>query len=177
MIVSFGEEWSIDGEPLTSFAGGLRDRQVTTRHDGRSHGIHVDLVPAAAHRIFRLLDAVFASRLEDAPPRSPEVDWAWQSLIESGGNLRVTRIATGSAGAANDWPHASLRRWRAAENRRPIAGFECARTLAEAPHPPDWARVAAACGFYDQSHLINEFRAFTGRTSETFFQDSFAAAA
>jgi hypothetical protein len=35
VIVSFGEEWSIDGEPLTSFAGGLRDRQVTTRHANR----------------------------------------------------------------------------------------------------------------------------------------------
>jgi AraC-like DNA-binding protein len=58
-----------------------------------------------------------------------------------------------------------------------IARFERARTLAEAPHRPDWARVAAECGFYDQSHLINEFRAFTGRTPETFFQDSFAAAA
>jgi AraC-like DNA-binding protein len=215
VIVSFGEQWSIDGERLTSFAGGLRDRQVTTRHDGRSHGIHVDLVPPAAHRIFRLplrdlsyaqlpleelvgdpslaaglaaastwnarfrlLDAVFASRLDDAPPRSPELDWAWQSLIESGGNLRVTRIADRLG-----WSRKRLAARFDEEVGVPpktvarIARFERARALAEAPHRPDWARVAAECGFYDQSHLINEFRAFTGRTPETFFQDNLAAAA
>jgi AraC-like DNA-binding protein len=27
------------------------------------------------------------------------------------------------------------------------------------------------CGYYDQSHLINDFRAVTGRSPETFFQD------
>jgi AraC-like DNA-binding protein len=25
-----------------------------------------------------------------------------------------------------------------------------------------WVELADACGFYDQSHLINEFRRFTG---------------
>ena len=54
VIVSFGEEWLIDGERLGSFVGGLRDRQVTTRHEGRSFGIHIDLVPPAAHRLFGL---------------------------------------------------------------------------------------------------------------------------
>jgi len=29
---------------------------------------------------------------------------------------------------------------------------------------PEWAEVAAACGYYDQSHLINEFRALAGAT-------------
>jgi AraC-like DNA-binding protein len=58
-----------------------------------------------------------------------------------------------------------------------IARFDRARTLAEPPRRPDWTRLAAECGYYDQSHLIKEFRAFTGRTPETFFQDSLAAAA
>ena len=28
----------------------------------------------------------------------------------------------------------------------------------------DWARLAAECGFYDQAHLIHEFRAHAGTT-------------
>jgi AraC-like DNA-binding protein len=40
-----------------------------------------------------------------------------------------------------------------------------------------WGELAFACGFADQSHLIAQFRAFTGRTPETFLQDGAAAAA
>jgi AraC-like DNA-binding protein len=28
--------------------------------------------------------------------------------------------------------------------------------------PPDWARLAAECGFFDQAHLINDFHALAG---------------
>ncbi|WP_322752369.1 helix-turn-helix domain-containing protein [Frankia sp. Cas3] len=29
---------------------------------------------------------------------------------------------------------------------------------------PDWARLAVDCGFYDQAHLINDFRDLSGLT-------------
>src|SRR5438093_4198285 len=54
VIVSFGEQWLIDGEPLTSFAAGLRDRQVTTEHAGRSFGMHLNIAPPAAYALFAL---------------------------------------------------------------------------------------------------------------------------
>lgn len=34
--------------------------------------------------------------------------------------------------------------------------------------PVDWARAAAEFGFYDQAHLIHEFRAFTGGTPAAY---------
>jgi AraC-like DNA-binding protein len=55
--------------------------------------------------------------------------------------------------------------------------FEHAVELGARPDRPSWAEIALECGYYDQSHLINEFRAVTGRTPVTFFQDTTAAAA
>jgi transcriptional regulator GlxA family with amidase domain len=55
--------------------------------------------------------------------------------------------------------------------------FENARALAQSEARPDWARIAVECGYYDQSHLINDFRAVTGVTPATFFQDAAAQAA
>lgn len=213
VIISFGEHWTIDGDRLTSFAGGLRDRQVTTRHEGRAHGIHIDLVPPAAHRIFglplselahtqlpldelldepflverlaeasswdtrfQLLDTVFGSRLADSRPSA--ADWAWRSIVDAGGDVRMARLAE-----MLGWSRKRLAgRFReevgvAPKTLASIARFERARSLAQAETRPDWARIATESGFCDQSHLINEFRSFTGRTPETFFQDSLAAAA
>lgn len=40
--------------------------------------------------------------------------------------------------------------------------------VAGAGGPVDWARAAGEFGFYDQPHLIHEFRAFTGRTPQAY---------
>ena len=37
-------------------------------------------------------------------------------------------------------------------------------------------RIAREAGYYDQAHLSNEFRAISGRTPGTFFQDVAATA-
>src|SRR5262245_36533923 len=34
----------------------------------------------------------------------------------------------------------------------------------------EWASVSQAVGFYDQAHMINEFRAFAGSPPTVFFQ-------
>jgi transcriptional regulator GlxA family with amidase domain len=31
-----------------------------------------------------------------------------------------------------------------------------------------WAELAVECGFYDQAHLANEFRAFSGIDASTY---------
>ena len=215
VIVSFGEDWLIDGERFQSFAAGLRNRQVTTEHGGRSFGMHVNLAPPAAfmlfglplhtfaHRAipleealdepflvdrlydagdwtarFRLLDGVLMKRLADAPPPSAGVVWAWRRLVETGG-----RVAVGALAEELGWSRKRIAaRFRAEVGLPPKAAarllrFDRARELAEQVERPDWVRIALECGYYDQSHLINDFRAVTGRTPATFFQDTVASAA
>ncbi len=210
VLISFGEEWSIDGKRLTSFAAGLHSRQVKTEHGGRSYGIHVDLHPPTAYSLFRLplheladraapleelldephlverlhdadgwdarfdlLDAVLQRRLRAAPPPSAGVLFALRRLRETGGRVRIASLA-----AELGWSRKRIvARFREQVGLPPktvarIMRFERARALAEEAHAPDWALIAMECGYYDQSHMINEFRAVAGRTPETFFQDA-----
>jgi AraC-like DNA-binding protein len=43
-----------------------------------------------------------------------------------------------------------------------VQRFQRARALVRRANAPDWARLAAAAGYFDQSHLIRDFRAFSG---------------
>jgi AraC-like DNA-binding protein len=212
LLVSLGNEWSIDDARVTSFVAGLHERQVTTQHEGWSCGLQVNLAPPLARTIlgvpldtlaqrvvqlgdvfgerdlperlhdlrcwperFRLVDDLLRKRV--ASP-SREVFWAWSRLTATHGRIPIATLA-GELG----WSRKRIAgRFRDEVGVTPkgyarLLRFEHARTLAEAAARPDWTRIAVACGYYDQSHLINDFRAVTGRTPETFFQDTVRAAA
>lgn len=123
---------------------------------------------------FALLDDVLAPRLVDARP-SPEVAWAWRRLRATHG-----RIPVGELTAELGWSRKRIvARFRDEIGLPPKAvarllRFERARGLAGTM---SWGELAFECGFSDQSHLIAEFRRITGRTPETFLQDTVAQAA
>lgn len=214
VILSFGEEWLINGERLASFAAGLHVEQVTTEHGGRSFGMQISLTPPAAYMLFglplhtlanrrvplgdvldpnlvdrlhdaegwqarfQLLDAVLTKRVADARSPSAGVVWAWRRLVETNGRVAV-RTLTEELG----WSRKRIvARFREEIGLPPktvgrVLRFERARALAERHELPNWARIAFECGYYDQSHLINEFRSVTGRTPATFLQDTVASLA
>jgi AraC-like DNA-binding protein len=123
---------------------------------------------------FALLDDTLAPRLADARP-SPEVAWAWQRLRATHGRVPIGELATELS-----WSRKRIvSRFRDEIGLPPKAvarllRFEHARELAGTM---SWGEVAFECGFADQSHLIAEFRRITGRTPETFLQDTVAQAA
>ncbi len=49
-----------------------------------------------------------------------------------------------------------------------ILRFQQARVLAERLEAPEWAAVAVTCGYFDQSHLIKDFKEFSGSTPKTY---------
>lgn len=50
--------------------------------------------------------------------------------------------------------------------------FKHAYKKIEASHRDNWVGMALACGYYDQAHLINEFKHFTGASPAEFFKPS-----
>jgi AraC-like DNA-binding protein len=55
---------------------------------------------------------------------------------------------------------------------RRLARMQCCLRLLRRPVGPRWPELAVAAGFYDQSHLVNEFRALCGLTPGQFLQRS-----
>jgi transcriptional regulator GlxA family with amidase domain len=49
-----------------------------------------------------------------------------------------------------------------------VLRFQRARVLAEKLEAPAWAELAVACGYFDQSHLIKDFKEFSGSTPNTY---------
>ena len=123
---------------------------------------------------FELLDSTLAARLAHAHP-STDVAWAWRRLSATHGRIPIGRLAEELG-----WSRKRIvSRFREEIGLPPKAvakllRFERARRLAG---KMPWVQLAFECGYYDQSHLINDFRAITGRTPETFLQDTQALAA
>jgi AraC-like DNA-binding protein len=145
---------------------------------GRANRLVEQLAELDDSARFALLDRFLAGRLADARPSDGGVAWAWRRLCETGGRVPVGKLATELG-----WSRRRIvARFREQIGLPPKAvarllRFERARELAARPDRPSWAEIAFECGYYDQSHLINDFRSVTGRTPVTFFQDSAATAA
>lgn len=51
-----------------------------------------------------------------------------------------------------------------------IQRFQRARALVQRVRAVQWAELAVGCGYFDQSHLIRDFRAFSGLTPEEYLR-------
>lgn len=126
---------------------------------------------------FALLDSFVRRRLAAARPPSSEVAWAWQTLVASGGGVRVgaiaaelgwsrRRLAARFAIEVGATPKAAGRILRFGKVRRSVdLGIRTDRCV-------DWAGLAAESGFADQAHLIREFRAMAGVTPVDYVRDA-----
>lgn len=120
---------------------------------------------------FRLLDEVLAARAVEplAPP--PELGEAWRRMRSASGQVRVTELA-GEVG----WSRRHLgERFRAELGLAPkqaarVLRFERAGRLLRQGHS-DLASLAVDCGYYDQAHLTNEWRALAGCTPGTWIAE------
>jgi AraC-like DNA-binding protein len=144
--------------PLESLWGRQRDRllreQLLSARDSQSA---LDVLEAA------LLDG----RREKAA--HPAVGYALSEFRAHPSIARV-RAVTDAIGLS---PKRFIERFKADVGVTPkrycrLLRFQRVVTRAHRDAPADWAELALACGYFDQAHLIHDFRAFSGLTPTAY---------
>jgi AraC-like DNA-binding protein len=124
--------------------------------------------PNAMARV-RALERVLTARLRpDATRAAADVDEAVRRIVDAGGSLGITRLA----------PALGVTRQHLARRFAELVGVS-PKTFARvvrlgrvvervrafpAGAPISWSTLAIELGYYDQSHLVDEFREMTGTT-------------
>jgi transcriptional regulator GlxA family with amidase domain len=116
---------------------------------------------------FDLLEAALLQRLDGPPARHPAVAFALRELHGAPGR---------TIGEVRDQTGVSERRFIELFHRQVglapklyarVRRFQTALRRIRTGSPVDWADIALACGYFDQAHLIHDFRAIAGlRPSE-----------
>ena len=117
------------------------------------------------HARFCMLDEFLIDRLGRTIPPSPGIVWAWRRLNETGGMISARSLAA-ELGCSNKH---LITRFRREIGLPPKAVARIIRfsRVAEALKQNQvnhWARIAQHCGYFDQAHLIRDFREFAGST-------------
>jgi AraC-like DNA-binding protein len=109
----------------------------------------------------------------EPPAATLLVQHALHALDGSGGALRVEDLAaqlrvSRQHLAAQFRQHVGLSPKLYARICRFRRAAAALRAEPGAVSTPDWAQLALACGYFDQSHLIHDFQEFAGSTPERF---------
>ena len=151
--------WFLDA-PMSQVVDGIADESPLCAALARALARDVRAAGAAERR--RRLEAALIERLGAVPCRRTAVDEAVRLLVASDGRLRIDALAR-----TLDVHRRGLERQFAREagiGPKRLAGVLRFDRALRAGHQPevDWAAVSADCGYFDQSHLIRDFRRFTG---------------
>ncbi len=118
---------------------------------------------------FALIDAAILARVARTIESPPEVEWAWRLLRQRGGTLRIESLAR-EVGWSQKHLIAQFREHVGVSPKqfagivrfhRLIAGLGTRRDMR-------WPDLAVAHGYYDQSHLVHDFRKFAGTTPSAY---------
>lgn len=115
---------------------------------------------------FKIVERWLISRLRPRVIVHPAVRWAVDRITVSGGRMTIEDLAT-QAGFSRKHL-GNLFQQQVGLSPKALARIHRFRgaldLLNRANGEVPWAALAEQCGFYDQSHLVNEFRRFTGFT-------------
>jgi AraC-like DNA-binding protein len=120
-------------------------------------------------RRFDVLEALILQRIASAKPPRREIQWAWRLMQARNGNPEIGALARELG-----WSHKHLiTQFRDQLGAPPkylarVLRFQRAIEAIDNRRPIRWAELALSCGYFDQSHMIREFRQLAGCTPEGY---------
>jgi AraC-like DNA-binding protein len=123
------------------------------------------LAAATAEARLAVLEAILREQLVAPPELDAGIERAVRALA-AGATVGAVRAARGASAARfiqTFTAHVGL----TPKRYQRVARFDAAARALARPRR-DLAAVAAACGYYDQSHLVREFRALAGTTPSAY---------
>ncbi|MEM9557580.1 MAG: AraC family transcriptional regulator [Acidobacteriota bacterium] len=120
---------------------------------------------------FRVLERFLSTRLERGRASHPVTSWLLERLVATGGTVRVDELARATGFSRKHL--ATVVRREVGPTLKGLARllrFRCAlaamQMAAGSGSELAWADLAVDCGYYDQSHLIRDFKTFAGCTPD-----------
>lgn len=167
-----GGAFAVLGVPSAEFADAHVDLAALWG-DAAARELRERLCAAATHdRRFQYLEEVLAERLPPRPRLHSVVPFALECFTPTGLGASVREVARRTGLSHRRF----LTIFRAEVGLAPklfcrILRFWHVHALAQQTGHIDWAQLALECGFFDQSHLANEFRRLSGLTPTEYQRD------
>ncbi|HEX4250967.1 MAG TPA: helix-turn-helix domain-containing protein [Pseudonocardia sp.] len=120
---------------------------------------------------FEILNEVLLASATRAAEHEPpgEVRWAWRRILTEGGAVPVTRLAEDVGWSRRHFSERFTREFGLAPKQAArVVRFGRAAAMLRRLPPGGLAEVAQRCGYFDQAHLSNEWRALAGCTPRTW---------
>jgi len=109
------------------------------------------------------------SKLSVSTRKLPSIHHAIHSVLDAAGDIRISELAREYALSTRQFE----RKFKEFAGLSPKLYSRVARFQAATQHKlagvRDLTEIAYACGYYDQSHFINDFRQFSGYTPKEYF--------
>ena len=110
---------------------------------------------------FDIFERAIAERVLAAPPCPPQLEWAWQRLVESGGAVPIGGLAQ-ELGWSRRHLAATFREQLGMSPKALARILRFERAVERLRAGDDLAALALDCGYYDQAHFNRDFRDFAG---------------
>jgi AraC-like DNA-binding protein len=128
---------------------------------------------ATAVQRFSLLEDTLVSRLRQPPDRHGAVSLALEMFEPTSEGARVRDVACRVGLSQRRF----IQVFATEVGLTPklycrVRRFQKARELVQDVEAPDWAQIAVNCGYFDQSHLIRDFLAFSGLSPVNYLGQS-----